>query len=861
MLLTHLVLAQDVKIELGPDQVASNQLWRMTITVENERLRDYSPFPEIQGMAKRGTSSSTSTSFVNGRMTSSQSITQNYLPLQEGTVVIPNFDITINGRDYRIQGKAVTIGPPVQQQQRNSPDPFDPFQDIFNRDEQSTEYIDVEADAFLALTTDKSEVYVGEGFTTTLAFYVSESNQADMRFFDLGTQITEIVKEIKPESCWEENFNIDNVTGVPVKINGKGYTQYKIFQAAYYPLNRDPIDFPAVGLKLIKYKRARPSHADYTYQELDLRNIDSNDVRCPDPEMAQKMFDYIDETRKKQDTIGGIITGVIKNVPVGLGEPVFDKLHAELGKAMLSINAVKGFEYGSGFGGVRLYGSEHNDEFYEKDGRIRTRSNHSGGIQGGISNGEDIYFNVAFKPVATIMKDQQTVNQEGASTTISAYFNPMRRLPLHTKILIGMTLGLIFGMVCIQFPALSGFTIDFIKPIGTIFIRALKMVAVPLVLASLIIGVANIGDISKLSRMGGKTLLIFIVTTIVSITIGLSIVAIMKPGDKITEETRISLMESFGSDAEGKIVYAEEVKERGPLQPLVDMVPDNIFLATTNNSSMLQVVFFALLIGVALLKIPKKNGETVLNFFNGINDLIVKIVEFIMLIAPYGVFALIASLLVEIAGDNPDQAWELLYALLWYAITVIAGMMLMMVLVYPLLIRYFSKIKYFDFFKGMRPAMLLGFSTSSSTATLPVTMDRVENHLGVSEEVSSFVLPLGATINMNGTSLYQGVSAVFIAQALGMDMTLTTQLTIVLTATLAAVGTAGVPGAGLVMLIIVLEAAGIPAAGIALIMAPERILDMIRTMVNVTGDASVSVVVASTENALDENVLKEHVDD
>ena len=436
----------------------------------------------------------------------------------------------------------------------------------------------------------------------------------------------------------------------------------------------------------------------------------------------------------------------------------------------------------------------------------------------------------------------------------------MKKLPLHTKILIGMVLGLIFGLICLQFPLLATFTIDFIKPIGTIFIRGLKMVAVPLVLASLIIGVANIGDISKLSRMGGKTLMIFIVTTVISITIGLSIVAVLKPGEKLPTSTRENLISLYDNNAQGKISYAEEVQQRGPLQPLVDMVPDNIFMATTNNGKMLQVVFFAIILGIALLQIPKEKGKSVLDFFDGINELIIKIVQYIMLIAPYGVFALIASLIVEIAGNDPSQAWELLYALLWYTVTVILGMMTMMVLVYPVLIRYFSNIKYLDFFKGMRPAMLLGFSTSSSTATLPVTMDRVEKNLGVSEEVASFVLPLGATINMNGTSLYQGVSAIFIAQALGLELTLTSQLTIVLTATLAAVGTAGVPGAGLVMLIVVLEAVGIPAAGIALIMAPERILDMIRTMVNITGDASVSVVIASTEGALDHQILEKNVD-
>jgi Na+/H+-dicarboxylate symporter len=437
----------------------------------------------------------------------------------------------------------------------------------------------------------------------------------------------------------------------------------------------------------------------------------------------------------------------------------------------------------------------------------------------------------------------------------------MKKPALHTKILIGMILGLFFGMIAIQFPNLASFTLDYIKPIGTIFIRALKMVAVPLVLASLIIGVANIGDISKLSRMGGKTLGIFIITTVISITIGLSLVAIIKPGHKLPEETRQNLMGLYNENAGSKISVAEQVKTRGPLQPLVDMVPDNVFLAATNNGRMLQVVFFALLVGVALLQIPKEKGATVLGFFNGLNEVIIRIVQYIMMIAPYGVFALIAALIIEIAGDNPAKAWELLYALLWYTITVVLGLFVMMSVVYPILIRYFSSIKYLDFFKGIRPAMLLGFSTSSSTATLPVTMDRVEKHLGVSEEVSSFVLPLGATINMNGTSLYQGVSAIFIAQAMGLELSLGSQLMIVLTATLAAVGTAGVPGAGLVMLVIVLEAVGIPAAGIALIMAPERILDMVRTMVNITGDASVSVVVASTEGALDVEFSKKHAGD
>ena len=266
LIISHQSVSQDVRVSLGPDQIASNQLWPLTITIENDRLKNYSPFPEIEGMVKRGTSSSTSTSFVNGRMTSSQSITQNYQPIQEGNVSIPDFTMTINGEDYRILGKNITIGPAAQQQRRT--DPFDPFQDLFGERKEPTEFVDVKAEAFLSLTTDKEDVYLGEGFTATLAFYVSAANRADMRFYDLGNQLTEILKDIKPTNCWEENFNIDNVNGEPVQLNGKPYTQYKIFQATYYPLNQETIRFPAVGLKLIKYKLAKnPSFFGQNRQE------------------------------------------------------------------------------------------------------------------------------------------------------------------------------------------------------------------------------------------------------------------------------------------------------------------------------------------------------------------------------------------------------------------------------------------------------------------------------------------------------------------------------------------------------------------------------------------------------------------
>jgi proton glutamate symport protein len=257
-----------------------------------------------------------------------------------------------------------------------------------------------------------------------------------------------------------------------------------------------------------------------------------------------------------------------------------------------------------------------------------------------------------------------------------------------------------------------------------------------------------------------------------------------------------------------------------------------------------------------LLQIPKSKAAPVIAFFDGFNDVIIQIVNYIMLIAPYGVFALMASLIVEIAGDNPDSAFDLLYALLKYSLIVLSGLFIMMLVIYPLLLKSFTRVPYLQFFKSIRPAQLLAFSTSSSSATLPVTMKIAEEELGVSEEISSFVLPLGATINMNGTSLYQSVAAVFIAQALGMELSFSQQLMIVLTSTLAAIGSAGVPGAGLIMLIVVLESIGVPAAGIALIMAPDRILDMFRTVINVTGDIVVTTVVASTEGELPEGLLR-----
>lgn len=426
-----------------------------------------------------------------------------------------------------------------------------------------------------------------------------------------------------------------------------------------------------------------------------------------------------------------------------------------------------------------------------------------------------------------------------------------KKLALHWKIIIGLVLGVLFGLLSSAI-GLNGFIVDWVKPIGTIFVNLLKLIAMPLVVASLIVGVSSLSDVSKLSRLGTKTIAIYLSTTVIAITIGLVTVNLIKPGSYMSESKRDELKARYATEAASKSESADLVTEQGPLQPLVDMVPDNLFNALGNNTSMLQVVFFAVFFGIALILLPREKTTYVRGFFDGVNEIILKLVDIIMLMAPYGVFALLAALIAEFAGDNPADAIELLQALSMYSLTVIIGLGCMIFIVYPLIFKLFTKFKYARFFKGIAPAQMLAFSTSSSSATLPVTMERVEEHLGVSDEVSSFVLPLGATINMDGTSLYQAVATVFIAQAFGADLTLAEQLTIVLTATLASIGSAGVPGAGMVMLVIVLESVGLDTAGIALVVAVDRILDMVRTVVNVTGDATVAVVVASSEGQLRE---------
>ena len=430
----------------------------------------------------------------------------------------------------------------------------------------------------------------------------------------------------------------------------------------------------------------------------------------------------------------------------------------------------------------------------------------------------------------------------------------MKKLALHWQIILGMVVGVVVGLLMSNIEGGKEIIRDWIKPFGSIFINALKLIAVPLILASLIKGVSDLKDISKLSKMGGRTIFIYILTTIMAVSIGLLLVNIIKPGNSISETTRLEMVENYSGDTAKYKEDAKKQKESGPLQALEDLVPENIFGAAGDNRNMLQVIFFAIFFGIGLILIPEKKSKAVKNFFDGFNEVILKMIDLIMLAAPYGVFALLASLVAE------SPSLDLFKALGWYAFTVVLGLALMVVL-YNTIVFLFTGKKPNFFMKGIAPAQLLAFSTSSSAATLPVTMERVTEHLGVEEEVSSFVLPIGATINMDGTSLYQAVAAVFIAQAFGMDLDFGTQLGIIATATLASIGSAAVPGAGMVMLVIVLAQAGIPEAGLALIFAVDRPLDMCRTVVNVTGDATVSMMVAKSVDKLGEPHVKDWDDD
>lgn len=466
----------------------------------------------------------------------------------------------------------------------------------------------------------------------------------------------------------------------------------------------------------------------------------------------------------------------------------------------------------------------------------------------------------------------------------------MKKLALHWKIIIGMVLGIIWALVS-SFMGWSAFTINWIDPFGTIFINLLKLIAVPLVLFSIISGVANIGDPKSLGRMGGKTLGMYLITTILAISLGLLLVNTIKPGKLIDEQSRIDnrinyeiWADSQGYEIKDGINYlkdpeyfkrAQEIsdltkkdlkeasvsdkletagKQKGstPLQPLVDIVPDNFFRSLSNNGLMLQVIFFAIFFGVSLLFIPDDKSAPVLRLVDGINEVFLKMVDLVMQAAPFFVFALLAGVVSKMAGNDIGKVLEIFKGLSWYSLTVLMGLLIMIFITYPLILKSFvKKIPYAGFFKSMSPAQTLAFSTSSSAATLPVTMECVEQNLGVNKKISSFVLPIGATVNMDGTSLYQAVAVIFLAQLHMIDLTIGQQITVVLTTTLASIGSAAVPSAGLVMLIIVLDSVGLNPAWIAIIFPVDRILDMFRTVVNVTGDATVCSIIADGENMLD----------
>ncbi|SHM64549.1 Na+/H+-dicarboxylate symporter [Caldanaerovirga acetigignens] len=399
----------------------------------------------------------------------------------------------------------------------------------------------------------------------------------------------------------------------------------------------------------------------------------------------------------------------------------------------------------------------------------------------------------------------------------------MKRLSITTRILIGLVLGIIVGLF---FTSSPGTASTYIKPFGDLFLNLIKMIIVPLVLSSLVVGAASTGDVGKLGRIGIKTLAYYLLTTAFAVTLGLILGNILDPGLGMT----------LPSDAKVEVSKAPSIVET-----LLGIVPTNPIKAMA-DTNMLQIIVFAIFIGIAITLVGEK-GKPVLNFFDSLAEISYKIVAIIMEYAPIGVFALIVPV---VAANGP----AVLLPLLKVIITVYIGCALHAGLVYSTLVWLFARMNPIKFFKGAAPAMMMAFTTSSSSATLPVSMESSEKNLGVSKSISSFVLPLGATINMDGTALYQGVCALFVAQVLGIDLTLSQQMVIVLTATLASIGTAGVPGAGLIMLTMVLQSVGLPLEGIAIIGGIDRILDMARTCINVTGDIAGSVVVASTEGEL-----------
>ncbi|HJE87724.1 dicarboxylate/amino acid:cation symporter [Rikenella microfusus] len=410
-------------------------------------------------------------------------------------------------------------------------------------------------------------------------------------------------------------------------------------------------------------------------------------------------------------------------------------------------------------------------------------------------------------------------------------------LPLYVKILAGMVLGILLGILSIQ----AGFAaqIDvWVKPFGEIFMRLLKFIAIPLVMISLVKGVGNLSDIASLSRIGIKTIGIYVCTTVLAVLVGLTLVELIGPGKMVSPDSAAAMQADYGTTVAEQNTQAEAMAETPPLQFLVDLFPDNLVGAMSDNGGMLQIIVIAILVGVAVLFAGKEKAAPFMNLIESLDAIVLKLIDIIMRYAPVGVLALMAGMIADTAGNL-----ELLGALGLYVLTVILGLLLMIFLFYPLLLHLFSKIPVRKFLKTMPPVQLLAFTTSSSAATLPLNMETVEQKLGVSQRVTSFVLPMGMTINMDGTSLYQAVAAVFIAQVLGIELTWVQLLTIVATTTLSSIGTPGIPGGAVVILLMVLSSVGLPPEGLALILGLDRPLDMLRTVVNVTGDATVASIV------------------
>ena len=412
------------------------------------------------------------------------------------------------------------------------------------------------------------------------------------------------------------------------------------------------------------------------------------------------------------------------------------------------------------------------------------------------------------------------------------------KIPVYLRILIGMCVGIVAGLIALSMNG-QQFVTDWVKPLGQLFIRLLQLVAVPLVFVSLVKGVMGMSDIGKFSKMGLKTVGLYMITTVIAILVGVVLVSVVKPGRFFDAAQTLPLEETYSQTVH---TVMEERTKQGPLSFFEDIVPNNIISALGDNRKMLQIIFFALMFGVAALSVGKEKIKPVIDLFNSLNDIILKMIDYIIQTAPYGVMALMAGLVVDTSGDI-----GLFSALAVYGATVVCALLLLILGFYPLLVRLFTQIRVKHFLKSVYPLQLLAFSTSSSSAVLPVTMDVAKNKLGVHEETCSFVMPLGATINMDGTSCFQAISVIFIAQVLGLDLTLSQIITIIIMTTLSSIGTPGVPGGSYVVMTMVLTSVGIPPQGLALILGVDRPLDMLRTSVNVTGDIVVSSIVDPKE--------------